>query len=189
MKTAPEEPAATQQAMSARSAAVAHDVSLAWIAGGVLVAAVAAVLLFRVAPSREVAGQVGQAIFNWLGRLMLVLSLVAAGSRLAIQRAAPAAAAFSRPTSWGSGPGSRRAFPLDIVLCGLMVAASATLALWLTPAMAAIWETAPHDPGGTGLMGADKTRFMRMHGAGNLLYLTLFGASTLLIARRALVTR
>lgn len=176
--------------MSARSAAVAHDVSLAWIAGGVLVAAVAAVLLFRVAPSREVAGQVGQAIFNGLGRLMLVLSLVAAGSRLAIQRAAaPAQAAFSRATSPGSGPGSRRAFPLDIVLCGVMVAASATLALWLTPAMAAIWETAPHDPGGTGLMGADKTRFMRMHGAGNLLYLTLFGASTLLIARRALVTR
>ncbi len=167
----------TPREKSARWAAVAHDVSLAWIAGGVLVAAVAALLLFQVAPSREVAGQVGQAIFNWLGRLMLVLSLVATGSRLAIHRGA------------APPPGRSRPFPLDLALLGVMLAASATLALWLTPAMAAIWETAPHDPGGSGLMGADKTRFMRLHGLGNLLYIVLFGASTLLIARRALVTR
>ena len=124
----------TLREKSARWAAVAHDVSLAWIAGGVLVAAVAALLLFQVAPSREMAGQVGQAIFDWLGRLMLVLSLVAAGSRLAIQRgAAPPPARSPAGTSV-----SRRPFPLDLALLGVMLAASATLALWLTPAMAAI---------------------------------------------------
>ncbi|MGH9868111.1 MAG: DUF4149 domain-containing protein [Candidatus Polarisedimenticolia bacterium] len=151
--------------------------SLGWVAGAILGGAVAAVLLFQAAPSREVAGQVGQVVFNWLGRVVLVLMLVGLISRFLLDR----------PGAGGEAP--RRTGSLDLWLTAAACAAAAVLALWITPAMDEIWTTAPHDPAGSGLMGADKSRFMRLHGVGNLLYLTLLTVTTLLVARRSFAGR
>ena len=44
-----------------------HDLGLAVLFGGIASAVVAALTLFELAPTREVAGQVGQVIFERLG--------------------------------------------------------------------------------------------------------------------------
>jgi len=133
--------------------------------------------LFQAAPSREVAGQVGQVVFNWLGRVVFALTLVGLAGRVVLDRLAAGREKARRPGS------------LDLWLTASACAAAAVLALWLTPAMEVIWRTAPHDPSGGGLVGDDKSRFMRLHGAGNLLYLTLLVVTTLLVARRSRVSQ
>jgi hypothetical protein len=149
---------------------MAHDLALGWMTGGIGGAGVCAVLLFRHAPSREVAGQIGNVIFTVLGQMVFLLTLVLVGARLVMRRHAGRAGGPA-PRLWPAA--------LACVLAGV-------LALWLTPAMTSIWNAVPHDPAGSGLMGADKARFMRLHGAGNLIYLALFSLGCTLIASRAL---
>jgi hypothetical protein len=153
----------------ARWAAMAHDLSLGWMTGAILGAGVAAVMLFKLAPSREVAGQIGNVLFEMLGRAVFLLTLILLGSRLLLRREAL--------------PGAARG--LSLWPCLLACALAAILTLWLTPAMGVIWHTAPHDPAGAGLTGDDKARFMRLHGAGNLIYLALFVLGSALLAARA----
>jgi hypothetical protein len=154
-----------------RWAAVAHDLALGWMTGGIGGAGVCAVLLFQHAPSREVAGQIGNVIFTILGQAVFALTLVLLAARLFLRRAREGATA---PRLWPA-----------VLACAL----AGVLALWLTPAMTDIWGAVPHDPAGSGLMGDDKARFMRLHGAGNLIYLTLFAMGCLLIAARAMGPR
>ena len=151
--------------------------SLGWVSGAIVGGAIAALLLFQAAPSREVAGQVGQVVFNWLGRAVLALTLIGLASRFLLDR--PAAGGGTR----------RRGVSLDLWLTAGACGVAAVLALWITPAMDEIWKTAPHDPAGSGLMGTDKSRFMRLHGIGNLHYLTLLAVTTLLLARRSFAGR
>ena len=146
-----------------------HDLALAFLAGGIAGGAVCALVLFAKAPSREVAGAVGQAIFDRLGLIVLGLSAILLACRLILQRLEPPSR--SRATALAASA-------ICVVLSGI-------IALWLTPAMAEIWSTAPHAPDGTGLVEEARRPFMRMHGIANLCYAIILAASAGLIVLRA----
>ncbi|HKY33322.1 MAG TPA: DUF4149 domain-containing protein [Candidatus Polarisedimenticolia bacterium] len=156
-----------------RAAAVAQDLALGLLAGGIAGAALCATVLFQAAPSREVAGDVGNAIFRPLGLAAFALSLVLLAARWVLR--------LQRPASL---PGTPPAPSLILPLAACLL--SGTLAFYVTPVMTALWESAPHDPSGGGLMGEDRSRFMRLHGLGNLLYLSLLTLSAAGIAAGAL---
>jgi hypothetical protein len=148
--------------------AIIHDLCLALLVGGLGAVFVAAFLLFETAPNHEIAGQVGQAIFNVVGPGTLVVTILMAASR-----------AFLK-----SGVAPARLARLGTGLTVIALLLAAVIALWLTPAMAVIWRTAPHAPDGSGLTGDDFTRFMSLHGTGSASYLGI-----LLIAAALLVMR
>lgn len=145
-----------------------HDLAVALLVGGIAGGSLSAIVLFRKAPTREVAGEVGQAIFNLLGIVVLSLSIVLLASRILLQRREP--------------PSKSRSMALALsVACA---AAACAIALWLTPAMGAIWESAPHAADGSGLAGEARGSFMRLHGLANLCYLILLLSAAGIILRR-----
>ena len=145
-----------------------HDLAVALLAGGIAGGSLSAIVLFRKAPTREVAGEVGQAIFDLLGIVVLSLSIVLLASRILLQR--------EETPSW------KRSTALALsVICA---AAACVIALWLTPAMGAIWESGPHAADGSGLAGDARASFMRLHGMANLSYLILLLSSAGMILLR-----
>lgn len=142
-----------------------HDLALALMVGGVAGGAIAALILFERAPTREVAGQIGQTIFDRLGVIVLALALAVVLARLLLRRLQPASRTL---------PGLPQAV-ICVILAGL-------IALWMTPAMHALWVGAPHAEDGSGLTGEAKSRFMRLHGAANLAYIAILLAGSWQIA-------
>lgn len=140
-----------------KAAAVVHVLALALMAGGIAGIGLAAGVIFGRAPTREVAGQIGNTLFARLGPAVLVLSLVAMAARILLHRGEP-------PSWW------RAASTILAVLTAVLAAA---VALWLTPRMNAIWSTAPHAEDGSGLLGDARSRFLMLHGISNLLYMSI----------------
>ena len=149
--------------------AIIHDLCLALLVGGLGAVFVAAFVLFDAAPNHEIAGQVGQAIFNLVGPGTLVVTILLVASR-AFLKSSVAPARLSRV---GTG------------LSVIAVLVAAAIALWLTPAMDVIWKTAPHAPDGSGLAGEDYARFMKLHGAGSASYLAIMLIAVVLLAMRS----
>ncbi len=145
-----------------------YDLALAVLVGSIIGVSVATIALFDRAPSREFAGQVGSAVFDMLGMIALILSLVALASRFLMRRREPS-----------SVPGA-----IMTGLAVVMVAVAAAIALWITPAMNAIWAEAPHAQDGSGLIGPERAQFMWLHGLSSAAYLglVLIGAA-LIVAR------
>ena len=151
--------------------AVIHDLCLALLVGGLGAVFVAAFVLFDAAPDHEIAGQIGQALFNLLGPGTLGVTLLLLATR-AYLRTVVAAPRFA-----GIGTG----------LAVVAVILAGGIAFWLTPAMDVIWKTAPHANDGTGLAGEDYTRFMRLHGMGSASYLAIWLIAAVLLAMRPAV--
>jgi len=152
--------------------AIIHDLCLALLVGGLGAVFVAAFVLFDAAPNHEIAGQVGNALFNLLGLGTLAVTIILMASR-AFLRANVAPARLS-----GIGTG----------LTVIAVLLSAAIAFWLTPGMDVIWKTAPHAPDGSGLAGEDYARFMKLHGAGSASYLAIMLIAVVLLAMRSAVS-
>lgn len=145
-----------------------HDLALAILVGSVAGVGLSAITLFDRAPSREFAGQIGNAIFEMFGLMVLVLSLVVLASRFAIHR--------------NEAPSAARLAALAISV--MIVLMAAVIALWLTPVMGRIWATAAHAPDGSGLVGDERSRFMMLHGIGNLGYVSIMLMGALLVVMR-----
>ena len=136
-------------------AAVIQNLALALMAGSIAGVGLAAFVLFAEAPSREIAGQVGNVIFARLGPAILALSGLSLGARAILHRT-------QRPTG-----GRATAFILAVVVAVL----AGVVALWLTPTMVDIWHAAPHADDGSGLIGDERSRFLMLHGITNLFYM------------------
>jgi hypothetical protein len=152
-------------------AAAFHDLALALLTGGLAGVFLAVGILFEKAPSREIAGQVGNVIFGRLGPAALTLAVIVFATELILVR--------------GKERGGRTALILSL-LTFLMVGAAA---LFLTPRMTGIWLQSPHAPDGTGLMGEEKRRFLAMHVASNLAYMGALLAGVGRIVLRAIGSR
>ena len=150
-----------------RLTAIVHDLSLALLVGGIAGVGLCANLLFARAPSREIAGQVGNAIFGRLGPGVLVLSVAVLITSLLLHR--------------GGAPSGRRTGL--VLLAGAMVVIAAVTALWLTPRMGALWASGAHAADGSGLIGDDRSRFLVLHIISNVAYLAvmLMGAALVLL--------
>lgn len=148
---------------------VLHDLALGLILGGIAGTALCAGVLFDLAPSREVAGRIGSAIFGRLGPSILALTLIVLATHLLQSRGA-----------------SRHGERLSMVLVLAMTGVAVVVSLWLTPRMIAIWNEAPHAPDGSGLVGEDRGRFFMMHGMTNLGYIAiaLFSAGVVALQAR-----
>ncbi len=140
-----------------------HDLALCLLLGGVAGTALCAGVLFDRAPTREIAGQIGSAIFGRLGPSVLVLTLVVLGSKLLLPRS-----------------GGAWRLPM-IMACG-MTAVALVIALWLTPRMISIWNEAPHAQDGSGLLGEDRRRFFMLHGMTNVGYVAIAILSAIQVA-------
>jgi hypothetical protein len=138
-----------------RLAAILHDLSLALLVGGIAGVGFCVNLLFSRAPSREIAGQVGNAIFGRLGPGVLALSVTLLITSLLLHRGGP--------------PSGRRT--VSLLLAGAIVAVAAVTALWLTPRMGALWASGVHAADGSGLIGDDRRRFLALHIISNVAYL------------------
>jgi uncharacterized protein DUF4149 len=149
-----------------RAVRALHDLALALVAGGIAGVALCVSLLFARAPSREVAGQIGSAIFGHLGSPMLLLATIVFGARLVMR---------SRRAAGAGGS-------VALAASALLLCLAALSALWLTPEMTAIWTAGAHAADGTGLIGEDRRRFLMLHGTSNLAYLGMLALSVLLIA-------
>ncbi|MBI3449322.1 MAG: DUF4149 domain-containing protein [Acidobacteria bacterium] len=152
-----------------RLVAALHDLSLAFLTGGLAGVFVAVDMLFDRAPSREIAGQVGVAIFGRIGPSSLALAAILLGARIALHGA-------ERPG------GARR---VSLVLALVIAASCAAAALYLTPRMSAIWIAGAHAGDGAGLTGDDRSRFLAMHIASNLAYLAAMISGAAMLALRA----
>ncbi|HET6373204.1 MAG TPA: DUF4149 domain-containing protein [Candidatus Polarisedimenticolia bacterium] len=150
-----------------------HDLSLALVVGGIAGAAVSALALFGKAPSREVAGEVGQLLFQRLGQGVLILSMVVLVTRLVLARSEPATTTRT----------------VSVLLAAAALALSAVVALWLTPRMGVIWTASPHAPDGSGLLAEDRRLFMALHGIANLCYISILVMGAAQIALRAVARR
>ncbi len=148
---------------------IVHDLVAAFLLGGIATASAAAMILFARAPSREVAGQIGQTIFEVVGRGAFVFSLVLLACRVAMSRAEPAPARGS----------------LALGLAVLIVVLAGAIALWLTPAMGEIWRDGVHAADGSGLAGADREAFMSRHAIGSAFYFVIILASAVIIGLRS----
>jgi len=155
-----------------RLAAILHDLSLALLVGGIAGVGFCVNLLFARAPSREIAGQVGNAIFARLGPGVLALSVALLVTSLLLHRGGP--------------PSGRRI--VSVLLAGAIVAVAAVTALWLTPRMGAIWASGAHAADGSGLLGDDRRRFLVLHIISNVAYLAvmLMGVALVLLRAREL---
>ena len=147
-----------------------HDMGLALQVGGIAAAAVAAITLFEIAPTREIAGQVGQVIFERLGYIVLAASVAVLLTRWALGREEP----MSK---------SRTA---ALVLAALSVGLALLVVLLITPRMAAIWHSAPHAQDGSGLTGDDRRAFMQLHGVANLSYMSMMVGGAVQIVLQAM---
>jgi hypothetical protein len=152
-----------------RLAGILHDLSLGILAGGIAGIGLAVNVLFSRAPSREIAGQIGNVIFSRLGPATLALALIVLATRLYLNRQEPAS-------------GIRTA---ALAASVIMAVLAALVALWLTPAMGAIWRSAAHAPDGSGLTGGDRSRFIALHVGANVAYLVTFLLGLAQIAMRA----
>jgi len=152
-----------------KAVTIVHDLVVAMLAGGLATASVAAFILFDRAPSKEIAGQIGQTIFEIVGRGTFALALVLLACRLILAR--------------GDDPRVKRRAAM--VMTALIVVVAAVIALWVTPALGEIWREGRHAEDGSGLAGADKEAFMARHGLGSAGYLVLILTSMGLIAMRA----
>lgn len=155
--------------MGSRVAAVIHDLALALMVGSVAGAAVGAIVLFEHAPSREVAGEVGNAIFDAVGPLVAALSILVLLAGLPLRRLEP------RP----------RVRATSTTLSLICVVAALLILFWFMPRMDAIWASAPHAPDGSGLVPEARARFMQLHGMANVCFLTVFFGGSLLVVLRA----
>lgn len=140
-----------------RPAVAVHDLALALMIGGIAGVGLAIAMTFARAPSREVAGQIGNAVFGVLGPSVLVASLVVLVTRVLVQRS--------------EAPSTARTASLSLAIVTALLAA--IVALWLTPRMSALWTGGAHAPDGSGLTGPDRSRFLSLHGVSNLLYLAI----------------
>jgi len=147
-----------------------HDLALAILVGSIAGVSIATITLFDRAPSREFAGQVGNGVFETLALLVLILTLIILAARFLLRRGEPSSAA------------SAAASALSLI----MVVVAAVITLWITPAMGRIWAESAHAPDGSGLMGADRARFMWLHGLSSAAYLGLFLAGAVLVVVRSL---
>ncbi len=153
-----------------RLISILHDLCIALLVGGLAAVFVAAFLLFEVAPNREIAGQVGNALFNLLGPGTLGVVVFLLATRLILNRAETGRA--PRAMTW---------------LAVAAILPAAIDALWLTPAMDVIWKTAAHAADGSGLEGEARARFMALHGAGSACYLAMWLIGLALLGVRAAV--
>lgn len=147
-----------------------HDLGLALLVGGIASAAVAALTLFEQAPTREIAGQIGQVIFQRLGWVVLAASVAVLLTRLALARGEPASKTRSA------------AMTLSCLCVGLAL----LVVLIITPRMASIWYSVPHASDGSGLTGDDRRAFMALHGVANLSYMSMMALGAVQIVIRAL---
>jgi hypothetical protein len=154
-----------------RFVSAAHDLALALLVGGLAGVFVSVGTLFARAPTREIAGQVGNAIFGRLAPAAVLLAAIVLGARLRLHRGEPASARRS----------------LALVLAAAIALTVAAAALYLTPRMSAIWTAAPHAADGSGLAGEDKVHFLRLHILSNLSYLAALLAGIALILAGAIV--
>jgi hypothetical protein len=152
-----------------RLVAVVRDLCLAFLVGGLGAVFIAAIILFDRAPSREVAGEIGQALFNELGPVVFIVTLFLLGGYVLLRRTEPSPATGV----------------VSLVLAGACVLIAALIALWLTPRMDVIWETAPHAEDGSGLAGEERTRFMTLHGIASASYLSIWLAGIALLVLRS----
>ena len=146
-----------------------HDLGLALLVGGIASALVAALTLFERAPSREIAGQVGQVIFERLGWVVLAASAIVLVTRLLLRREEPAS----------------RQGAAALTLASLCVGLALLVVLFITPRMASIWYSAQHAADGSGLSGDDRRAFMSLHGVANLSYMSMMVAGAVQIVLRA----
>ncbi len=156
-----------------RFVSAVHLLALALLAGGLAGVFIAVSTLFQNAPTREIAGQVGNAIFGRVALLALPLALIVLGTSLWLHRRTPASASRT----------------LSLVLSVVSALAVGTAALYLTPRMSAIWTASPHAADGSGLMPAERSRFLTLHILGNLSYLTALVSGIALILLRSLSRR
>ena len=153
-----------------RSMQSLHDLGLALLVGAIAAAAVAALTLFEQAPTREIAGQVGQVIFERLGWVVLAASAAVLLTRLAIGRGEPASKSRSAA----------------LALSSLCVGLALLVVLIITPRMASIWHSVPHAADGSGLTGGDRRAFMSLHGVANFSYMSMMALGAVQIVIRAL---
>jgi hypothetical protein len=144
---------------------VLHGLALALLTGGIAGVGLAVGVLFQRAPSREIAGQVGNATFSRLGPAVLALAAIVLAARVYLHRAEPPSGI--RTTS--------------LVLAVAIVAVAALVALGITPRMAALWAAGAHAADGSGLTGEDRGRFVALHALANAAYLVLLACGAALI--------
>lgn len=149
--------------------AVIHDLCLALLVGGLGAVFIAAFVLFDAAPNHEVAGQVGNALFNLLGPGTLAVTILLTAMRMFLKTAVT--------------PRGLSAITTGLAVIAVLLAG--VIAFWLTPVMDTLWKTAPHAPDGSGLSGEDYTRFMSYHGAGSASYLAVWLIAIVLLVMRA----
>lgn len=152
-----------------RFVSIVHDMAAAFLMAGVATSSAAALILFDRAPSREVAGQIGQTIFEVVGRGTFAMALVLLACRLAIGRQEP----------------RRASGTVALALVVVMVVASGLIALWITPALGEIWRNGEHAADGSGLVGADRAAFGSRHGMGSAAYLVILVCAAVTIGLRA----
>lgn len=153
-----------------KAAAALHDLSLALIVGGIAGAGFAVSMLFDLAPSHEIAGQVANPTFGRLGPAVALLAVVLFATEMILRRARPASA---------TGTAS-------IILHAVLLALALALAFWLTPRLVDLWHTGAHAADGSGLEGEARRRFMMLHGIGNLIYLAILAGGIGIVVLRAL---
>jgi hypothetical protein len=153
-----------------RFVSAVHDLALALLVGGLAGVFVSVGTLFARAPTREIAGQVGDAIFGRIAPAAVLLAAIVLAGRLRLHRVEAASARRS----------------LSLVLAAALALAVGAAALYLTPRMSAIWTSAPHAADGSGLAGDDKVLFLRLHILSNLSYLAALLAGVALILARAI---
>ena len=152
-----------------RTSGILHDLSFALMAGGIAGIGLAAGSIFGKAPTREIAGQIGNDLFARLGPAILILSFLALATRLVLHRSEP-------PSGWRT-----TAMVLAVVTAALAVA----VALWLTPVMNSIWHGTSHAIDGSGLVSDERKRFLMLHGISNLFYMGIMLLSASELALRA----
>jgi len=139
-----------------RLAIIARRLTLIVLVGGTLGVATSAIIVFDKAPTREIAGQIGTSVFDMLSRVVFVAAVILLTASIVIRRREPSLR-------------SR----INLFLSVAIFVVASLIALWLTPGMGHIWSTAQHDPAGGGLIGEERSRFMMLHGIGNLGYLSI----------------
>lgn len=143
-----------------------HDLSLALLTGGIAGIGVAIPVVFAKAPTREIAGQIGNTVFDRLAPLVFVLCVLLMLSHIASRR--------GEPEGW-----RRR---LRFVLAAAMLFVSVAIAFWLTPRMSALWTGAAHAADGSGLAGEARRSFLVLHIVSNIAYLLNFLMGLVLIS-------
>jgi len=125
-------------------------------------------VLFARAPSREIAGQIGNVIFSRLGPAVAILAVALFATEMITRRSRASGAAEIAST----------------ILHAAIVLMALAVALWLTPKMGAIWREGAHAADGTGLEGNARGRFLVLHVASNLIYLAMLTSGIAIVVLR-----